>query len=111
MIRMDRYVELYLDYAQQLACARSLQKNDLAIVCTVGGSYPLRYPTIWNGLVSAGCPILVITQNASSSYWNFARFMLGCGVSNRNDVGKYGALMAVDLLTLQYLRQYGKEYL
>lgn len=111
MIRMDRYVELYLDYTQQLACARSLQKNDLAIVCTVGGSYPLRYPTIWNGLVTAGCPILVITQNASSSYWNFARFVLGCGVSNRNDVGKYGALMAVDLLTLQYLRQYGKEYL
>ena len=49
MIRMDRYVELYLDYTQQLACARSLQKNDLAIVCTVGGSYPMRYPTIWNG--------------------------------------------------------------
>ena len=111
MIRMDRYVELYLDYAQQLACARSLQKDDLAIVCTVGGSYPLRYPTVWNGLVSAGCPILVITQNVSSSYWNFARFVLGCGVSNRNDVGKYGALMAVDMLTLQYLRQYGKEYL
>lgn len=111
MIRMDRYVELYLDYTQQLACARSLQKNDLAIVCTVGGSYPLRYPTIWNGLVTAGCPILVITQNASSSYWNFARFVLGCGTSNRNDVGKYGALMAVDLLTLHYLRQYGKGYL
>jgi DNA-binding MurR/RpiR family transcriptional regulator len=57
MIRMDRYVELYMDYAQQLACARSLHKNDLAIVCTVGGSYPLRYPTIWNGLVAAECPI------------------------------------------------------
>ena len=111
MIRMDRYVELYLDYTQQLACARSLQKNDLAIVCTVGGSYPMRYPTIWNGLIAAGCPILVITQNTSSSYWNYARFVLGCGVSNRNDVGKYGALMAVDMLTLQYLRQYGKEYL
>ena len=111
MIRMDRYVELYLDYARQLACARSLQKNDLAIVCTVGGSYPMRYPTIWNGLIAAGCPILVITQNTSSSYWNYARFVLGCGVSNRNDVGKYGALMAVDLLALQYLRQYGKEYL
>ena len=77
MIRMDRYVELYLDYARQLACARSLQKNDLAIVCTVGGSYPMRYPTIWNGLIAAGCPILVITQNTSSSYWNYARFVAG----------------------------------
>ena len=110
MIRMDRYVELYLDYGAQLGCARSLQKDDLAIVCTVGGSYPLRYPTIWNAIVSSGCQVLVITQNASSPYWNLARYVLGCGVTNRNDVGKYGALLAADLLTLNYLRQYVHNY-
>ena len=39
MIRMDRYVELYLDYTQQLACAAAC-RNDLAIVCTVGEATP-----------------------------------------------------------------------
>lgn len=110
LIRMDRYVELYLDYGAQLTCARGLQKNDLAIVCSIGGSYPLRYPTIWNAITSTGCNLLVITQNGSSPYWNPARFILNCGVTNRNDVGKYGALLAVDLLTLHYLRQYGRDY-
>ncbi len=110
MIRMNRYVELYLNYSAQLDCARSLSKEDLAIVCTVGGSYPLRYPTIWNAIVSSGCSVLVITQNASSPYWNLARYVLNCGMTNRNDVGKYGALLAADLLILHYLRQYGHNY-
>lgn len=110
LIHMDRYVELYLDYGAQLACARSLQKDDMAIVCSIGGSYPVRYPTIWNAIASTGCKLLVITQNKSSPYWNSARFILNCGVTNRNDVGKYGALLAVDLLTLHYLRQYGRDY-
>lgn len=110
MIRMERYVELYLNYDAQLTCAQGLGKDDLSIVCSVGGSYPLRYPTIWNTLVSSGCRILVITQNGSSPYWNLASHVLNCGVSNRNDVGKYGALLAVDLLTFYYLRRYGRDY-
>jgi len=110
MIHMDRHVELYLAYDHQLTCAESLTQADLAIVCSVGGSYPLRYPKIWNALTSANCPIAVITQALSSPYWNQTRHVLGCGVTNRNDLGKYGALMAIDLLILEYLRLYGRAY-
>lgn len=110
MMRMNRYVERYLDYGPQLTCARSLQKGDMAIVCSIGGSYPLRHANIWNALTASGCTLVVITQNYANSCWNSADFLLSCGSSNQNDVGKYAALLAVEMLALTYLRQYGKEF-
>lgn len=79
----------------------------MAIVCSIDGTYPLRYSTIWNSITSTGCNLLVITRNRSSPYWNSARFMLNCGVTNCNDVSKYSALLAIDLLPLHYMQQYG----
>lgn len=54
MMIMGRYVELFMDYAAQLECARSLTENDFAIICSVGGSYPTRYPDICNAIISSG---------------------------------------------------------
>lgn len=106
LVHMGRYIELYLDYTAQLACAQQLEPGDLAIICSIGGSYPLRYDAIYDAISHSGCDMLVITQNGSSSYWNRATYMLSCGISNRNDTGKYGALAAIDLLVLQYMRSY-----
>lgn len=107
LMSMRRYLETPLDYAGQLACAERLQANDLAVICSIGGSYPFRYPSIVNAIVESGCGLLVITQNESVPFWNHAAYLLRCGISNRNDTGKYGALAAADLIVLQYLRQYG----
>ena len=68
MMMMGRYVELFMDYAAQLECARSLTENDFAIICSVGGSYLTRYPDICNAIISSGCKVLVITQNLASPY-------------------------------------------
>ena len=106
---MGRYVEQYLDYSNQLECARSLGSEDLAIICSVGGSYPSRYSVIWNAIETSGCKILAITQNHSSPHWNRVSHFLYCGNSNKNDIGKYSALMATDLLVMQYLRKYGNN--
>ena len=108
MMMMDRYVEQFLDYSAQLECARSLDQNSLAIVCSIGGSYPSRYPLLWNAISSSGCKLLVITQNMSSPNWNTASYILRCGQSNRNDVGKYSALMVTDLVLINYMRRYDK---
>ena len=107
MMLMGRYVEQFLDYSTQLECARSLGPNDLAIICSVGGSYPSRYSVIWNAIETSGCKILAITQNKSSPHWNCVSHFLYCGNSNKNDIGKYSALMATDLLVIQYMRKYG----
>lgn len=101
---MDRLIELHLDYAPQLACAQSLTENDLAIVCSIGGTYPIRYPAIANAISESGCRFLAITQNTSSSYWTHASCVLSCGVTNSADSGKYGALAAVDTVVVEYLR-------
>lgn len=106
---MGLYMEQYFDYTSQLECARSLGPQDAALICTVGGSYPTRYSNIWNALETSGSQLLIITQNRSSAYWNNASCVLNCGSTNQNDVGKYSALLAADLLVMHYLRQYGRD--
>lgn len=108
MMLMDQYVEQYIDYDAQLQCAKTLKKGDLAIVCTVGGSYITRYSEIWNAIQDSGCKILVITQNLSSAHLNSVDYILQCGVTNRDDVGKYAALMITDYMVMSYMKKYNK---
>lgn len=110
MMMMDRYVELFMDYDTQLECARSLTEKDFAIICSVGGSYLTRYAGICQAILSSGCKVLVITQNLASPYLNTADFILQCGTTNRNDIGKYAALMANDLIVMGYMRTYDKAF-
>lgn len=107
LMSLGRYMEVPLDYSAQLARAERLQQNDLAVICSIGGSYPFRYPSIANAIAACRCTLLVLTQNESVPFWNHATYLLRCGASNRNDTGKYGALALSDLIVLQYLRQYG----
>lgn len=106
---MGKVMELYLDRSSQLACAQSLQPEDMAIICSVGGSYPIRHVDVCNSIRDSKCSILAITQNPSNPYWNQAAFVMRCGISNANDTGKYGALAAIDLVVQQYLLQYGSD--
>lgn len=108
MMMMGKYVEQFLSYTSQLECAGRLDENSLAIICTVGGSYMSRYSEIWNKIRTSGCKILVITQNLSSADLNNADYVLRCGVSNRDDVGKYAAMMTTDYMVMAYLRKYGE---
>lgn len=108
MMMMNKYVELYLSYDAQLECARKLNKDSLAIICSVGGSYITRYHDIWNSILNSGCKTLVITQNLSSAYLNSVNYILRCGSSNRDDVGKYAAMLTNDLLVMSYMKQYVK---
>ena len=109
MMMMGRYIELFFHYNDQYKSAASLQPVDVVIVCSVGGSYPSLYPAIWKSIVDSGCKIFVITQNMSSPFWNQANFVLRCGTSNKDDIGKYSALMAVDLIIMEYMKKYDKK--
>lgn len=108
MMMMDKYVEQYLDYDAQLQCANELKQGDFAIICSVGGSYITRYGAIWNAIVSSGCKVLVITQNMSNAYLNSVDYVLRCGQTNRDDVGKYAALMITDYMVMSYMKKYDK---
>ena len=76
MMMMGKYVEQFVDYDMQLESVRTLEKEDLAIICSIGGSYPARYDGIWNAMKCSRCRQLVITQNEGSPYWNNADYIL-----------------------------------
>lgn len=109
MMLMGKYVEQFFAYDAQLKSAQALRKDSLAIICTVGGSYMSRYSKIWDSIVASGCKMLIITQNLSSAYLNNADYILRCGLSNRDDIGKYSALMMADFLLMSYLKKYNKK--
>lgn len=108
MMDMGKYIELFMSYDSQLESAKTLDGNSLAIVCSVGGTYTTRHAKVWNTIKRSGCKIVVITQNQSNTEMNSADYVLPCGISNHDNIGKYSAMMTLDYLVMSYLREYGK---
>ena len=103
MMMMDKYVEQFMDYEAQMECAKGLTKDSFAIICSIGGSYISRYVSIWRTLLASRCKILVITQNINSIYLNSVDYVMQCGISNKDDTGKYAAMMIIDYLVMSCL--------
>ena len=97
---------------------QNLSPNDIesidvlkdASATAIYGSRGANGVIICNAIISSGCKVLVITQNLASPYLNTADFILQCGTTNRNDVGKYAALMANDLIVMGYMQAYDKAF-
>lgn len=106
MSLMGKHVLQQMNYESQYEFASNLTKDDLVLITSITGTYPLRYEKIWNLIINSGCKIIVITQNLSSSNWNHADYVLPCGNSNKNDIGKYTALMVVDMIIIHYMSKY-----
>ena len=106
MMLMNKYVQQFMYFDDQLKCASNLSSRDVVVICSVQGTYPFRYNAIWNKIVSRGCKIVVITQNVESSYWNQADYIIPCGKTNANDTGKYSALIIIDMLLIHYMGKY-----
>ncbi len=106
MLLMDKYVELYQSYEHQLAAAGELGEGDLAIICSMNGSYMSHYREIARSIFASGARVLMLTQNDHSLHINRADWVLSCGETNANDVGKYAALMTIDCMVTSYLSRY-----
>lgn len=110
MLLMGKYVELYTDWDEQYASAEKLNKDSLAVILSQECSYLSRYAPIWSAITDSGAKIALITQNINSVYCSIPDYVMQCGVTNRDNSGKYGALLAVDLLLMLYYSKYGLEY-
>lgn len=104
MLLLGRYVELCQSYAHQEELATHLGKGDLAFVCSLNGSFFSNYSDLAGKIYQSGAKVVVLTQNRYAMLLNRADYVLLCGTSNENDVGKYAALLTVDNLILSYLR-------
>ncbi len=109
MALMGKYIEMYCDWEGQTSCAEKLTKDSLAIVLTIEGGYWSRYASIWSEIRESKCEIVAITQNVNSVYCNQADYVVPCGVTNRDNMGRFGALTVIELLTLYYSLKYESE--
>lgn len=103
MLLMDKYVELYQSYEHQYEAACELGRGDLAIVCSMNGSYMSHYQGITRAIFSSQARVVMLTQNSHALHINRADWVLSCGETNANDVGKYTALMTIDCMVVGYL--------
>ena len=104
MMQLGKYVELYQSYEHQCEAAASLMKGDVAIICSMNGSYFSHYHDIVRDIFDSGARVVTLTQNRHALYYNRADWVLPCGDSNANDTGKYAALMVIDYLVMSYIR-------
>lgn len=109
MLMMGKYVELYTDWDEQYESAVKLNGDSLALVLSVECSYLSRYASIWSAIVDSGAEIALITQNVNSTFSSIPDLVMQCGVTNRDNSGKYGALLAVDMLIMTYYAKYCLE--
>lgn len=108
MLPMGRYIELYQAYEHQIEAAESLTEGDLAIICSLNGSYCSLYTDIARAVFESGARTAVLTQSTYSLFINRADHVLTCGKTNENDLGKYAALMTIDYLVMAYLNRHLK---
>ena len=103
---IGKYMESYMLYEGQRDSSSRLDNNSLAIVCSLGGTYMFRYDEIWDNISSSGCKIVLLTQNMGSPYINEADYVLQCGTTNKDDIGKYSAMMLIDHIVMSYMKNY-----
>lgn len=106
MIMMGKYIELYQSYDNQLGCAKSLDNQCMAFICSPGGSYFSYYSDLVRVITGSGARIVVLTQNTRSIYINRADRIIKCGETNQDDTGKYAVLAVLDSIVLQYMKRY-----
>ena len=106
MIMMNRYVELFQSYDNQMESARSLDENCTAIICTASGSFFTYYPDLTRTVMNSKAKVIVITQDTRSNRINGADLVISAGVTNQDDSGKFAVMAVVDQLVLQYLKRH-----
>ncbi|MBR1828501.1 MAG: MurR/RpiR family transcriptional regulator, partial [Atopobiaceae bacterium] len=98
MLPLGRYVELCQSYVHQEELASQLGTDDLVFICTLNGSFFPNYRGIVEKIFRSGAKVVVLTQSRNVWFLNRADYVLLCGTSNENDVGKYAALLTIDQL-------------
>ena len=105
LLQLGWYVQAPQSFQHQLEAAEALGPRDLAIVCSVNGTYSSHYQPIMRALFESGARLAAITQNRHALFLNRVDVVLGCGNSNDNDVGKYALLMTIDYLVMSAIRR------
>jgi DNA-binding MurR/RpiR family transcriptional regulator len=106
LIIMGKFMQAERSYEQQLHCAQNLDKNSLAIIVSVEGSYFYRFTEIVDELKRNGVRIVLITQNLNSKFANMVDEVIVCGKSNSENEGRFAVLYIIEVLVARYAALY-----
>lgn len=94
---------------QQLQAIETLDKDDLIIITSIGGSYFFNCPDAMREISKKECYKIVITQATEFPYSDKMDFILNVGNDHKSLIGKFSIIYIYEILEAIYHLKYGKS--
>lgn len=102
LLMLEKFSVAYMDVERQLECAKSLDKDSLAIIVTVNGRFTSSSQKILSYLKKSNCKIILITANSSLDIPLHIDHTILLGNNKSGKTGKHTLLTLMELMSLRY---------
>lgn len=106
LLMLEKFTVAYMDIERQLECAKSLNKDSLAIIITVNGHYLNSSNKILSYLRKSNCKVILITSNPDLKLNLNITHKILLGNNNNSKTGKHALLTLMELMSLRYYCMY-----
>ena len=103
---LEKFSVAYMDSERQLECAKTLNKESVAVIITVNGHFSTSGHKILQYIKKSRCKVVLITSNPNLDI-NIPithRILLGSGKNTKT--GKHSLLTLMELMSLRYYCMY-----
>lgn len=111
LLILEKFTLAHMDFQKQLDCAKTLGKDDLAIIISINGHYTDSNKKILQALKKSGCKVVVITCNKSIHIGFEIDHTIVMGTYDNRKLGKHVLLTLVELMSHRYYALYYPEAL
>ena len=109
LMMLDKFSIAYMDAEQQLECAKSLDKNSVAIIISVNGNYLDTGSKALHYIKKSGAKTILITHNRQISLADEVDHVIELGNRTGMRYGKHTLLTTVELISCRYFALYSHE--
>ena len=106
LLMLEKFTMAYMETQRQIECARSLDRNSVAIIMTVNGFYLKSNTKVLQYLKKAHCKVVLITNNPGIDIGIDVDYTIILGDSKQRKTGKHTLLTTVELMSLRYYSLY-----
>lgn len=106
LLMLEKFSVAYMDSERQLECAKTLNKESVAVIITVNGHFSTSGHKILQYIKKSRCKVVLITSNPNLDI-NIPithRILLGSGKNTKT--GKHSLLTLMELMSLRYYCMY-----
>lgn len=109
LLMLEKFTVAYIENTRQLECAKTLDKNSLAIIISVNGFFVQSNYKILQYLKKSQCKVVLITNNPDIKVGIDVNYTIILGASEQRRVGKHTLLTTMELMSLRYYSLYYPE--